>query len=168
MLFLDDLELFLQVTEAVLGLLELGALFGQLGLQLLDLILFLLDHGTCCLVLRCELSGLSLLLFLLLDGDELALLFQRFLLPRHLFRLELRRDLLLLCIVDHLLQPLFLRLCLCKEYVTFGDRAAELLQLRLQDPDLHLVVLNVLLGDLQQLAQLRYRVLTINFGIVLD
>ena len=28
MLFLDDLELFLQVTEAVLGLLELGALFG--------------------------------------------------------------------------------------------------------------------------------------------
>ena len=127
MLFLDDLELLLQVTEAVLGLLELSSLFGQLRLQLLDLILFLLDHGTCCLVLRCELSGFSLLLFLLLGGDELALLFQCFLLPRPLFRLELRRDLLLLRIVDHLLQPLFLCLCLCKEYVPFGDRAAELL-----------------------------------------
>ena len=168
MLFLDDLELLLQVAEAVLRLLELGALFRQLGFQLLDLILFLLDHGACCLVLRRELSGLGLLLFLLLGGDELALLFQRFLLPCHLFSLELRRDLLLLCVVNHLLQPLFLRLCLGEQYITFGDRAAELLQLRLQNPDLHLVVLDVLFGDLQQLAQLRYCILAIHFGVVLD
>ena len=115
MLFLDDLQLLLQVADTILRLLQLASLLGQLGLQLFNLILLFLNNSTCCLVLRRQLLSLGLLLFLELEGNKLALLLHLLLLACYLFRLELRCDFLLLGIINHLFQSLLFRLGLLKE-----------------------------------------------------
>ena len=115
MLFLDDLQLLLQVADTILRLLQLASLLGQLGLQLFNLILLFLNNSTCCLVLRRQLLSLGLLLFLELEGNKLALFLHLLLLACRLFRLELRCDFLLLGIINHLFQSLLFRLGLLKE-----------------------------------------------------
>ena len=146
---MEDLELLLQVGDAVLRLLQLVSLVVEFRLELLDLVLLLLDQGPCCLILSGQFCGFGLFFFLFLEGKQFLLLLHFFILAGELLGLELGGDLLLLCIVNHLFQLFFFGLGSLEKDVAFGDGPAQLLQLLFEHSNLHLVVLNVFFGNFQ-------------------